>query len=190
MNPDKKLITDNDLIGSNGEAYGAEASLEIKLFPVSFSTSYAYSESLLRINGEKIPPRYDSPNTFKTMLEINLGKNWLTGFAWNYHSGHPYTPTAGYYDKFLISNLSMEEFYSSYYPFTLLGTKNSLRLPDYHRLDFNISKKFVFDFMKMTVDFSVLNVYNRKNLFYFERDTGERVNMLPILATGTIKVEI
>lgn len=190
INRDKKSVDDPDLIGSEGEAYGFESLLEIRIDPVFFTTSYSYSKAFQTVNGEKFPPRFDSPHTFKTMLEINLGKNWLTGIAWNYHSGQPYTPSAGYYDKFLINNLSLNEFYTSYYPFTLLGDKNSARLPEYHRLDFNISKKFTFDFMKMTLDFSVLNVYNRENMFYFERDTGERVNMLPVLATGTIKVEI
>jgi hypothetical protein len=37
---------------------------------------------------------------------------------------------------------------------------------------------------------SVINVYDRANIFYFDRDTGEIVNMLPFLVTGTLKVEL
>ena len=44
--------------------------------------------------------------------------------------------------------------------------------------------------LKTEIDFSIINVYNRKNIFYFDRDTGEQVNMLPRLITATIKVEI
>jgi hypothetical protein len=36
----------------------------------------------------------------------------------------------------------------------------------------------------------VLNVYDRKNIFYFDRKTGKQVNMLPILPTATLKVEL
>jgi hypothetical protein len=36
----------------------------------------------------------------------------------------------------------------------------------------------------------VINVYNRENIFYYDRKTGERVNMLPLMVTAVIKVEI
>ena len=63
-------------------------------------------------------------------------------------------------------------------------------MPDYHRLDLNLSKKFTLGFAKFNLDMSIINVYDRKNLFFFDRETGERVNMLPFLPTATIKVEI
>jgi len=36
----------------------------------------------------------------------------------------------------------------------------------------------------------VINVYNRENIFYYDRETGERVNMLPFMVTAILKVEI
>ncbi|MDP2364532.1 MAG: hypothetical protein Q8M94_12285, partial [Ignavibacteria bacterium] len=64
------------------------------------------------------------------------------------------------------------------------------RLPTYHRLDLSITKKFDLDILKILVSLDILNVYDRKNIFYFERKTGERVNMLPILPTATVKIEL
>ena len=54
----------------------------------------------------------------------------------------------------------------------------------------SLAKKFDFKFVKVDLDFSILNVYNRKNIFYFQRDTGEIVNMLPFFPSATIKVEL
>ena len=72
----------------------------------------------------------------------------------------------------------------------IFGPTNLGRLPDYHRLDLSLSKSFDFGFSKINIDVSIINVYNRENIFYFEKDTGERVNMLPIIPTATIKLEI
>jgi hypothetical protein len=190
LNVEKKLVTENDLVGSSGEAYGFEALFETKMEPFRFTSSYALSSSFQRVGKDKFPPRFDSRHTLKSNIDINLGDGWLAGITWNFHTGHPFTPTAGYYDKLFINDLSLEEFYSSYYAFTLLGERNSQRLPAYHRLDFNMSKRFTINILKFTLNLSVLNIYNRKNLFYFERDTRKRVNMLPVLISGTIKMEI
>jgi len=42
----------------------------------------------------------------------------------------------------------------------------------------------------MELGVSVINAYDRANIFYFDRNTGEVVNMLPLLISGTIKIEI
>ena len=95
-----------------------------------------------------------------------------------------------YYDKFYFENVYDNPFYSGYYsPYTVLGDKNIGRLPVYHRLDLNLSKKFVVSPVILDLDISVINAYDRKNIFYFKRDTGERVNMIPFLPTATLKVE-
>ena len=36
----------------------------------------------------------------------------------------------------------------------------------------------------------VLNVYDNKNIFYFDRKTGERVNMLSFFPSGTITIAL
>ena len=44
--------------------------------------------------------------------------------------------------------------------------------------------------MKVSIDLDVINVYDRKNFFYFDMKTGERVNMLPFLPTIDVMVEM
>jgi hypothetical protein len=44
--------------------------------------------------------------------------------------------------------------------------------------------------MNIELGISAINVYDRKNIFYFNSNTGEIVNMLPFFVTGTLKVEL
>ena len=59
---------------------------------------------------------------------------------------------------------------------------NSGRLPYYHRLDCSVSKKIELSKnTKLNITGSVTNVYNRENIFYFNRLKYERINQLPIM---------
>jgi hypothetical protein len=71
-----------------------------------------------------------------------------------------------------------------------LGDRNIKRLPLYHRLDLSLSKSLQIGFLNLAAAVSVINVYDRENIFYFKRETGERVNMLPILPTATVKIKL
>jgi hypothetical protein len=124
-------------------------------------------------------------------LEYNIGYGFSASAVWTYSSGLPFTQIAGYYDKLNVDDLTGREFLlENYNPFIILGEKNLGRLPDYHRLDLSLTKKLNIGKLKVTADLSAINVYNRKNLFYFRRDTGERVDMLPFLPSASIKVEL
>ena len=60
--------------------------------------------------------------------------------------------------------------------------RNGGRLPYYHRLD--ISLKRLFKFSKrssMEVTASATNMYDRQNIFYFDRVRYQRVNQLPLM---------
>ena len=75
-------------------------------------------------------------------------------------------------------------------PVTLWGNTNSARLPAYHRLDLSLTRQFQIDGARFTCGASVINVYDRKNIFYFNQDTGKEVYMLRILPTVSLKIEL
>ncbi|MFK7843657.1 MAG: TonB-dependent receptor [Rhodothermales bacterium] len=56
-------------------------------------------------------------------------------------------------------------------------------LPAYHRMDASISKSWQLKRAKFTLQGSVINIYNRKNLFYLDIFTLQRVDQLPIVPT-------
>ena len=59
---------------------------------------------------------------------------------------------------------------------------NGGRLPYYHRLDITIKRKFeIGNNSTLETMLSITNVYDRQNIFYFDRIKYERVDQLPFL---------
>lgn len=174
-----------------GKAYGIEFITKYQYWIFNHSASYAWMNSFRNYLGMTYHPRFDSRNNINLALITNPGAGWITSLVWNFASGTPFTQIAGYYDKLGTEILSDTPFLlDAYYPFMVLNSRNLGRLPDYHRLDFSVSKKINFDNIKLEMDLSLLNFYNRNNIFYFRRDTGERVNLLPFLPSFSLKVEL
>jgi len=191
VNQDKISVTDKDFISGEGESYGVESSVKVNLEPVTFSTSYTLAYAYRTINNLRYYPKYDIRHSLNVSLELNIGSGWNTGFVWTYNSGLPFTQIIGFYDKYYFDNIFGNwANFDPRKPYGILGVQNLERLPTYHRLDFTISKKLILDPFNIDLSFSIINVYNRQNIFYFKRDTGERVNMLPFLPTATIKIEL
>ena len=191
VNDEKYFENDPDLISGSGKAYGIEFETKYQLDPFKFTGSYAWMRAFKNVRNVIYSPRYDSRTYVTLSLEVDFGRGWAASAVLSYTSGLPFTQIAAYYDRLTIDQLANNEFLlDSYNPFVLLGQINTGKLPDYHRLDLSLSKKIQINRLKMYIDVSVLNVYNRNNLFYFRRDTGERVNMLPFLPSVNLKVEL
>ena len=143
------------------------------------------------MNGLLYYPKYDIRHSLNVSLEFDFGSGWSMNSVWVYNSGLPFTEIVGYYNKYYFSDFFASwDKYDPLQPYAILGIQNLGRLPDYHRLDISVTKKFRTDFMNVEIGLSAINVYNRKNIFYFKRDTGERVNMLPFLPSATVKIEL
>ncbi len=191
QNDKKAIASDPDFIKGKGESYGSEFMFNYQTSLLQATVSYSLSWAYKEIDGWVSYPKYDSRHSLNLNLTLNLGKGWESSISWFFNSGLPFTQIVGYYDKLYVKDLfNTGSLFGAYTPFTILGDRNLGRLPTYHRLDLSITKKFELDILKILVSLDILNVYNRKNIFYFERKTGERVNMLPILPTATIKIEL
>ena len=191
INEEKTFGYEPDFIAGSGESYGWEFSFQYNTLPLSISASYSLSWTYKSINNYIYYPKYDTRHSLNFGIDYDLGWGIRAGVVWTYSSGLPFTKIMSYYDKFHFESVYDIPYFGGYYsPFTVLGDKNIGRLPVYHRLDLSLSKKFVISPFVIDLDINVINAYNRKNIFYFKRDTGERVNMLPLLPTATLKVEL
>lgn len=188
LNEKKYYLEDPDLVPAEGNAYGIEFAFDYYFDIFKLSGGYTWSKAEKELDGFVYAPRYDVRNAANFILQADLGSEFIASATFSYHSGMPYTQIVGYYDKAYFTDLANR--YLRYSPYLILGSKNVGRLPDYHRLDLSLSKVTEFYGFKLYLDVSVLNVYDRGNIFYFERDTGKRVNMLPFLPTATVKLEI
>lgn len=191
LNEKRYFITQNEFVSGSGEAYGLEASLKYDDGPLQFTTNYSLGWAFKTVDGVTYRPRYDSRHKLSLIGSYNLGGGWTTSIIWNYSSGFNFTQLAGYYYQYKPGDLSTGDVFSGGFTMeSILGKRNAKTMPDYHRLDINVSKRFKIGPTKFLFDLNLVNVYDRKNLFYFDRDTGDRVNMLPFLPTASIKMEL
>ena len=106
---------------------------------------------------------------------------------WTFGSGFPYSRAVGFDGFALIDDIvDVGELPTSrrvIYERPFRG-----ELPDYHRLDVSLEKSFELGFVDATLQASVLNAYNRKNIFYLDVFTLQRVDQLPIIPSLGLKV--
>lgn len=190
-NREKVDENDPDFTRATGESYGFETFIEYKTPQWYGWLAYTYSKTERTANNLTYPPRYDRRHSVNLVAGFKPTPDWDINIHWEYGSGLPFSQIVGFYDRLTFGGIFNGGGYSDENgePYTILGPKNQGRLPDYHRLDVSVSRSFDLDPVKITIEGSVVNVYNRANMFYFNRTTGERFDMLPILPTATLKVD-
>ena len=189
INDQKYLSTDPDLIPGSAESYGWEFIVDNKISIINLSLSYTLNWAYKEANGWVYYPKYDTRNNVNIILGCNLGSGWNVGAKWNYSSGLPFTQISGYYDKFYLNDIyGTGSDFGVYKPYSVLDDRNLGRLPDYHRLDLSLSKQLEIGFSDWQLSVSAINVYDRKNVYYIDRNTGDIVYMLPFFISGTIKL--
>src|SRR5262249_42274336 len=140
-----------------------------------------------RFDGEQTySPFFDRRHNLNAVTSYTWGKDkhWEANLRWNFGSPFPFSRTQGNYEQLSFGNGLSSNFLNQNGQLNQLleAQMNQGRLSYYHRLDaslkrsFKVSKNSILD-----VAASVTNVYDRENIFYVNRVTGERINQLPIL---------
>lgn len=169
----------------NGEAYGGDVSLKYDNGRLYVWAMYSLGNVTKENEIQTYAPHYDRRHNVNILCNYQFGmdRNFELSFRWNYGSGFPYTPTASVMESIDWSDgLNTDYINQNGILTTVYGDLNSHRLPDYHRFDISAKKRF--DIGKhsiLEINLSVTNVYNRNNLFYYNRITSERVDQLPIM---------
>jgi len=131
-------------------------------------------------------PHLDRRHNANLIATYTFGKkrDWQVSARWNLGSGFPFTKTQGFYETNPFDNgINTNVTGTNGNLGVLYDSKiNGGRLPYYHRLDMGIKKIFdIKDKVKIEINLSVSNTYNRKNIFYFDRVSFNRINQLPVL---------
>jgi outer membrane receptor for Fe3+-dicitrate len=130
-------------------------------------------------------PHFDRRHNVNLVATYTFDKkrSWNLNTRWNFGSGFPFTQTQGFYEKLnteapgnpLTQNGNIGVYYTEI---------NNGRLPSFHRMDVSLSKKMTLKKNQtMTLTVAATNVYNRDNIFYFDRARFTRINQLPIIPT-------
>ena len=135
------------------KAYGAEFYFSKNVGQLTGWISYTLSRAQNKVatfEDNEYPPVYDRPHSLKIFLNCEAGRRRRCAFAatFSYNSGMNLTLPIAHYKTQGTS-------------FYIYSTRNGYRAPAFHQLDLSMACKL----RKGRLIFSVINVYNRKNVF-------------------------
>lgn len=194
INRDYKI--DADYLIEKGLAMGID--FQVKYDYKKTYIQFGYSLGSVRRDGlidasgveQNYPTNYDRRHNLNALFAQKFGKDksWDFSVRWNLGSGFPFTPTKAFYPEYsYASNLNQDIATENPNLGIIYGTLNSKRLPTYHRFDMSIKKVYNFkNNAKLEINGGVINVYNRENLFYFDRVTANEVHQLPIMPSAGV----
>ena len=195
INRNKRTSTDPNYVVETGKAYGMDFSTKYESEKLYIWITYSLG-FVDRNDGEQVyAPVYDRRHNINFMSNYSFGKNksWQFGLRWNLGSGFPFTKTQGFYNQMFFEN-GVDTDYTTVNPdevgVVYSETRNGGRLPYYHRLDISMIKTIRFSRSSaLEINASIINVYNRANIFYLDRINKERVDQLPILPAIGVKFD-
>lgn len=184
-NQDKPEYLRKDFIIETGKAYGIDFLLKYDYKRIYFWGTYSLGW-VTRYDGViNYPPHFDRRHNVNIVGSYTFGKDltWELSTRWNLGSGFPFTQTQGFYEKIPFSDGINTDYTTVNGELGIVyGPLNQGRLPYYHRLDINLKKLIpTGGDSELEITFGITNVYNRKNIFYFDRIRYERVDQLPIM---------
>jgi hypothetical protein len=188
---DQPEILRKDFIVERGLAYGYDALVKYEKGRYYFWGVYAWSK-VQRDDGIQVyAPNFDRRHNINLVGNAKLGKeeNWIFSVRWNLGTGFPFTPTQGYYpgidflDPLGNPDINFDYTTANGDPSVLYGALNGNRLPTYHRLDASLKYTAMLKTGQAEVVIGATNMYNRANIFYYDRVAAARVNQLPIMPT-------
>jgi hypothetical protein len=189
-NREKVDALDPDYTAARGEAYGVESLVRYGTKLVDLYLAYTLGWTTVTSGNFTYYPRYDRRHTLNMLSVAHPVENLDVTLRWEFGTGFPFTQTVGYYDRLGLSDIFRGSSHGETgTPYAILGDKNAARLPTYHRLDLSGTYHFVLKPISGTVGIHIVNLYNRKNVFYFDRKTGQQINMLPLFPTATLNIE-
>ncbi len=172
----EKNSWENDVVsGGIGRAYGLELYLAKKFRGLYFSANYNLSKSERKFDtlnrGRWYPYAFDRRHDVSLMVNYTFNEKWEIVATWVYGTGRPYTmsdliyPSLGlinYYDKKdetspYLNNSSQQIQY--------FEERNNRRLRAFHHLDLGMNYKWKKGKWNQTINVSVYNIYNHKNVF-------------------------
>lgn len=168
---------EQDVLTTNGKAYGIEIMAKKPLGKLNGWVSYTYSRTFLKESGKKdvynindgnwYPAAYDKPHDFKIIGNYKFTQRYSLSLNLDYSSGRPVTiPISRYYygDGFRL-------YYSG---------RNAFRIPNYFRMDLalNIEPSHYLKYWTYhTITIGVYNLTGRKNAYsiYYDTNNGSQI---------------
>ena len=174
-----------DFMIEKGDAKGVDVLLKYNSKKISIWTVYSFGIVNREDELQVYSPHYDRTHNFNFVFSYVMGKKklWDLNLRWNYGSGFPFTQTQAYFENLNLSDINLSDFINVNGDLGIIYSDlNEGRLPDYHRLDLSLTKKInLKNSTFMEISLGVTNLYDRSNIFYYDRVNAIRINQLPIM---------
>jgi hypothetical protein len=174
-----------DYIIETGMAKGVDLTLRYEYKRLYVWFVYSYGKVTRTDEIQTYSPFFDRRHNINLVASYKFGKKeeWETNARWNFGSPFPFTQTQGFYDQLTFSHgLNTDIVHQNGQLGIDYAALNQGRLSYYHRLDLSIRRIFKFSKnYELDITASATNVYDRDNIFYVDRVTGDRIYQLPIL---------
>lgn len=181
---------EESIISGKGRAYGIEFMAERKAGKITGLASYTLSWSERKFNemnnGQWFPFKYDRRHDFSLLAEFHFPEKYLRqksiSLGFTFQSGNnlsiPDTEIKG------IVPFGLEKENSFWNTRSTFENPNNFKMPAFHHLDigYNIRQKKT-KTKSITWAFSVYNVYNRLNPWFYYRSDGKvkQYSLFPII---------
>jgi hypothetical protein len=187
---------EENIVSGKGKAYGVEFLLKKEVGKLTGWIGYALSKSVNQFdeinNGKPFPYRYDKRHDISVLGEYKLSDDGTYSrsftFAFTYNTGYAVSiPDIKHQGMNIITEEGRDAWLGMFESFKqriTYQTPNNYRMPAFHHLDIGYqTTRKLSKYRSRTWSFSVYNVYNRLNpwYFYMKEDKMMQVSIFPII---------
>ena len=182
---------------ATGRIYGFDARIGVRFDAVYGHVSYGYSNTLYEVTRAKYELWFGSetlefrpPHDRRHQVNALLGAS-LAGFElnvhWQFGSGLPFSRAVGF-GGFLFMESPLVDVGQQGTRRVIYERPYNAELPTFHRLDVSLERTFSWQHVGLTLQASVINVYDRRNVLYFDVFTLRRSDQLPLVPSFGMKL--
>ena len=192
---------ETNLTPAGGLTYGVDARVELTINSFYLFAGYGWSRVTYEaaqddlgawIEGSvfEFSPSHDQRHQVNVVSEFQVG-DASANLSWEFGSGRPYTRAYGFDLAPDIASQLTPPVNESGQALVLFDEPYGERLPSYHRLDASVSRPFDLS-SRTTLEAKIgaINVYDRRNIFYYDISRDNVVNQIPIYPYMSITVSV
>ncbi|MDE2732415.1 MAG: TonB-dependent receptor [Bacteroidota bacterium] len=184
---------------ANGRVYGLDLRMEYRRPRLGLFANYGLASVQYRAMQPELldwfgsadysfRPAHDRRHQLNLTASLEY-REFIINARWQLGSGRPFNQALGF-DGFLLMDGSRDVFTEPGERRVIYERPFNGILPTYHRLDLSVERTMVAGPAHIAAQISVINLYDRANIFYLDVFTLQRADQLPLLPSLGIKVDL
>ncbi|MFO7853039.1 MAG: TonB-dependent receptor [Bacteroidota bacterium] len=199
---------DNIITSGEGESFGIECIIEKPYGSLNGWLSYSLSRTthfFEELNGGiPFPAKHHRPHNLSLVMNYNFNKKNRISANFTFLSGERVTLPEYIYNmaSFDFSNGNVTPYWLMH-PAYSNSNINAYKMKDFHRLNISYTRRFEKKKWSGELEFSIYNVYNRRNSYYYYLDativsptnnavipTLKSVSLFPMIPAVSLKIDL